>query len=71
MLLADLAFVGKGQHLKRTKVHGRGRSGKMNKYRAHLTVSPASLLWLLLLLLLPAACMPHSKHVCMIAGGPA
>lgn len=32
------AIVGKGTHLKRIKIHGRGRSGKMSRYRAHLTV---------------------------------
>lgn len=37
-LLVDEAWVGKGTHLKRTALHGRGRSGKMMKYRSHLTV---------------------------------
>jgi len=32
------AIVGKGTHLKRIKIHGRGRSGKMSRYRSHLTV---------------------------------
>ncbi|EFN53873.1 hypothetical protein CHLNCDRAFT_136009 [Chlorella variabilis] len=32
------AWVGKGQNLKRTSMHGRGRSGKRLKYRSHLTV---------------------------------
>lgn len=30
--------MGKGQHLKRTSMHGRGRSGRRLKYRSHLTV---------------------------------
>ncbi|PSC71950.1 50S ribosomal L22 [Micractinium conductrix] len=32
------AWVGKGQHIKRISVHGRGRSGKKLRYRSHLTV---------------------------------
>ncbi|PRW39364.1 50S ribosomal L22-like isoform X2 isoform B [Chlorella sorokiniana] len=32
------AWVGKGQHLKRISMHGRGRSGRRLKYRSHLTV---------------------------------
>lgn len=32
------AFVGKGQYLKRRRLHGRGRSATMYKYRAQLTV---------------------------------
>eukprot|EP00887_Chlorella_sp_A99_P002294 scaffold10.g2294.t1 len=32
------AYVGKGDHLKRISVHGRGRSGQRLRYRAHLTV---------------------------------
>ena len=30
--------MGKGRHLKRTSLHGRGRSGVKHKYRSHLTV---------------------------------
>lgn len=37
--IADEAYVGKGDHVKRTSVHGRGRSGVRLRYRAHLTVS--------------------------------
>lgn len=37
-LLVDQMWVGKGVYLKRTSLHGRGRSGKMQKYRSHLTV---------------------------------
>ena len=33
------AWVGKGTHLKRVSMHGRGRSGRRLKYRCHLTVS--------------------------------
>lgn len=32
------AWVGKGQHLKRISMHGRGRSGQRLRYRSHLTV---------------------------------
>ncbi|KAI7841487.1 hypothetical protein COHA_004880 [Chlorella ohadii] len=32
------AWVGKGQHLKRISMHGRGRSGRRLRYRSHLTV---------------------------------
>jgi hypothetical protein len=32
------AWVGKGVHLKRTSMHGRGRSGQRLRYRSHLTV---------------------------------
>ena len=39
-LCAAEAWVGKGQNLKRTSMHGRGRSGKRLKYRSHLTVRP-------------------------------
>lgn len=34
------AWVGKGQHLKRISMHGRGRSGRRLRYRSHLTVRP-------------------------------
>lgn len=30
--------MGKGVHLKRTSMHGRGRSGQRLRYRSHLTV---------------------------------
>ena len=30
--------MGKGQHLKRISMHGRGRSGRRLRYRSHLTV---------------------------------
>ena len=42
MCAADLAFVGKGTHLKRLKIHGRGKAGNMLRYRSHLTVSSLS-----------------------------
>ncbi|KAL4440559.1 hypothetical protein ABPG75_003560 [Micractinium tetrahymenae] len=32
------AWVGKGEHLKRISMHGRGRSGRRMRYRSHLTV---------------------------------
>lgn len=35
---ADEIYVGRGTHLKRTSVHGRGRSGVRLRYRSHLTV---------------------------------
>ena len=38
-LITEHAFVGKGQYLKRIRMHGRGRSATMYKYRSHLTVS--------------------------------
>lgn len=37
-LYVEHAFVGKGQYLKRIRMHGRGRSATMYKYRSHLTV---------------------------------
>ena len=30
--------MGKGTHLKRVSLHGRGRSGVRHRYRSHLTV---------------------------------
>ena len=38
--IAVEAWVGKGQHLKRISMHGRGRSGRRLRYRSHLTVRP-------------------------------
>lgn len=37
-LQVDEAWVGRGRHLKRVSLHGRGRQGKKYKYRSHLTV---------------------------------
>ena len=37
-LKVDEAWVGKGTHLKRISIHGRGRSSTMLKYRSHLTI---------------------------------
>jgi len=37
-LPAAEAWVGKGSHLKRISMHGRGRSGRRLRYRSHLTV---------------------------------
>ncbi|KAK9809209.1 hypothetical protein WJX72_011485 [[Myrmecia] bisecta] len=34
----EKAFVGRGTHLKRIAIHGRGRSGLRMKYRSHLTI---------------------------------
>lgn len=41
------AWVGKGQHLKRVSLHGRGRSGQRLRYRSHLTVSGGACLGVL------------------------
>lgn len=37
-LKVDQAWVGKGRYIKRTSIHGRGRSGIRHKYYSHLTV---------------------------------
>lgn len=37
-LKVDETWVGKGRHLKRVAIHGRGRSSTMLKYRSHLTI---------------------------------
>jgi large subunit ribosomal protein L22 len=37
-LLVAEAWVGRGSHLVRAAIHGRGRTGVRHKYRAHLTV---------------------------------
>ena len=37
-LKVEQAWVGKGQYMKRVRMHGRGRSGVMHKYRSHLTI---------------------------------
>lgn len=37
-LFIDLAHVGKGTHLRRNRIHGRGRSGVMHRYYSHLTI---------------------------------
>ena len=35
-------FVGRGRHLKRLSFHAMGKTGRMEKYRAHLTVRDAA-----------------------------
>mmetsp|Transcript_17125 Transcript_17125/g.47785 ORF Transcript_17125/g.47785 Transcript_17125/m.47785 type:complete len:267 (+) Transcript_17125:154-954(+) len=37
-LIVAECFVGKGRHLKRIAIHGMGKTGRMEKPRAHLTV---------------------------------
>lgn len=37
-LRVEEAWVGRGTHLKRVNMHGKGKSGVLHKYRAHLTV---------------------------------
>ena len=33
--ILDSSYVGRGQHLKRIKFHGRGRFGRMKRYYCH------------------------------------
>ncbi|RKP05927.1 ribosomal protein L22/L17, partial [Thamnocephalis sphaerospora] len=37
-LYVDRAWVGKGQYLKRTRIHGRGRFGVMHHPKAHMKI---------------------------------
>ena len=44
-LKVEEMWVGKGQYLKRSRFHARGRTGVMFKYRSHLTVSRRGREW--------------------------